>query len=730
MVGAGSKRRALGVLALVIVLGVGLAACKRDPGPAARNRVAWDHNASRLAAGSTAYSVDDWATWNAQIAANRLSAESGTNGCVLNHTTDEVLRADYPGRWGENIGCFPGCGGAAAIVTKSFLASADASPQHHERHVPEVRRRRVVQPAIPVRGGAVLRLSAGRREHRACRSGGTAISTGAGRAAASRAMVVFVFGVVIQSAYAAAVAFILLAGAARFHTYWTRRFARRLAPLELRAGRRRHLRGGARSCSRSSSRCSARCAEQLQWLLKGLSIRDGKDDELRQVRNVVDALSVGLGVQPPEVLVIDEPTPNTISGRIGRPALDRRHHGVLDCSPGRRSRRCARTRWRSCTRPTPSSSAPRSWHSCAPATCRGSRPSAGIGVLLIVVTGYAAFEAEVFLPSVFALGCALAGGSFLCLMLLMSPLYWVREAVVDLADVAAVYLARHPAALHDVLDRLARNDRRVATTTERCELLWFEAVEVVFKTEVESTDASGKTSKQKQADPEKLADANERSRKRARTAGRARGRDRSGGCARRSESDAASTLHPMADQAEFAELAMPYMSALYSAALRMTRNPTDAEDLVQETYLRAYRGFGGFREGTNLKAWLYKILTNTYINIYRAKKRRPDEVDLDDTEDFYLYRRLGGLEAAERRPHARDRGARLDPGRGGEGGARGAARAVPHGRDARRRRRVLLQGDRRDHGRADRDRDESAPSRKKAAAKGVVGFRRGTRTAP
>ena len=91
---------------------------------------------------------------------------------------------------------------------------------------------------------------------------------------------------------------------------------------------------------------------------------------------------------------------------------------------------------------------------------------------------------------------------------------------------------------------------------------------------------------------------------------------------------------------------MPYMSALYSAALRMTRNPTDAEDLVQETYLRAYRGFGGFREGTNLKAWLYKILTNTYINIYRAKKRRPDEVDLDDTEDFFLYRRLGGLEAA------------------------------------------------------------------------------------
>ena len=110
----------------------------------------------------------------------------------------------------------------------------------------------------------------------------------------------------------------------------------------------------------------------------------------------------------------------------------------------------------------------------------------------------------------------------------------------------------------------------------------------------------------------------------------------------------------MADQAQFAELAMPFMSALYSAALRMTRNPSDAEDLVQETYLRAYRGFGGFKEGTNLKAWLYKILTNTFINSYRAKKRRPDEVDLDNSEDFFLYRRLGGLEsvAADRTPES------------------------------------------------------------------------------
>ena len=103
----------------------------------------------------------------------------------------------------------------------------------------------------------------------------------------------------------------------------------------------------------------------------------------------------------------------------------------------------------------------------------------------------------------------------------------------------------------------------------------------------------------------------------------------------------------MADPARFSELTTEFMPALYAAAMRMTRNPSDAEDLVQETYLRAYRGFEGFREGTNLKAWLYRILTNTFINTYRAKKRRPDQVDLDDVEDFYLFRRLGGLESAE-----------------------------------------------------------------------------------
>jgi len=102
----------------------------------------------------------------------------------------------------------------------------------------------------------------------------------------------------------------------------------------------------------------------------------------------------------------------------------------------------------------------------------------------------------------------------------------------------------------------------------------------------------------------------------------------------------------MADQATFADQAMEHMPSLYTAAMRMTRNKADAEDLVQETYLKAYRGFGSFREGTNLRAWLYRILTNTFINRYRAKKRRPDESDLDDVEDLYLYRRLGGLEGA------------------------------------------------------------------------------------
>jgi RNA polymerase sigma-70 factor, TIGR02947 family len=88
---------------------------------------------------------------------------------------------------------------------------------------------------------------------------------------------------------------------------------------------------------------------------------------------------------------------------------------------------------------------------------------------------------------------------------------------------------------------------------------------------------------------------------------------------------------------------LPLLPSLYGAAMRMTRNPTDAEDLVQDTYLRAYRGFAGFKEGTNLKAWLYRILTNTFINTYRKRQREPQTVDgPDDMDEWYLYDRLGG----------------------------------------------------------------------------------------
>lgn len=102
----------------------------------------------------------------------------------------------------------------------------------------------------------------------------------------------------------------------------------------------------------------------------------------------------------------------------------------------------------------------------------------------------------------------------------------------------------------------------------------------------------------------------------------------------------------MADQQDFADQAMEYAPQLYSAALRMTRNQADAEDLVQEAYLRGYRSFHTFQEGTNLRAWLFRILTNAYINTYRAKQRRPQESDLGDVEDLYLYRRLGSMETA------------------------------------------------------------------------------------
>lgn len=103
----------------------------------------------------------------------------------------------------------------------------------------------------------------------------------------------------------------------------------------------------------------------------------------------------------------------------------------------------------------------------------------------------------------------------------------------------------------------------------------------------------------------------------------------------------------MADPATFADDAMPFMDQLYSTALRMTRNPADAEDLVQETFLKGYRAYERFEAGTNLRAWLFRILTNTYINSYRKKQRRPDETELDEVEELFLYRRLAGRDGGD-----------------------------------------------------------------------------------
>ena len=88
--------------------------------------------------------------------------------------------------------------------------------------------------------------------------------------------------------------------------------------------------------------------------------------------------------------------------------------------------------------------------------------------------------------------------------------------------------------------------------------------------------------------------------------------------------------------ARFERDAIPLLDQLYGGALRMTRNPADAEDLLQETMVKAYAGFRSFREGTNLKAWLYRILTNTYINSYRKKQRRPAEYPTEEITDWQL----------------------------------------------------------------------------------------------
>ena len=107
-------------------------------------------------------------------------------------------------------------------------------------------------------------------------------------------------------------------------------------------------------------------------------------------------------------------------------------------------------------------------------------------------------------------------------------------------------------------------------------------------------------------------------------------------------------------QEQFTSDAMQYAPQLFSTALRMTRNRSDAEDLVQETYIKGWRSFHTFQEGTNLRAWLFRIMTNTYINKYNAQKRKGTEVELDDVEELFLYKRLGSIDQSQLSSSAED----------------------------------------------------------------------------
>ena len=110
----------------------------------------------------------------------------------------------------------------------------------------------------------------------------------------------------------------------------------------------------------------------------------------------------------------------------------------------------------------------------------------------------------------------------------------------------------------------------------------------------------------------------------------------------------------MSEKEKFTADAMQYAPQLFSTALRMTRNRSDAEDLVQETYIKGWRSFHTFQEGTNLRAWLFRIMTNTYINKYNAQKRKGTEVELDDVEELFLYKRLGSIDQSQLSSSAED----------------------------------------------------------------------------
>jgi RNA polymerase sigma factor (sigma-70 family) len=137
--------------------------------------------------------------------------------------------------------------------------------------------------------------------------------------------------------------------------------------------------------------------------------------------------------------------------------------------------------------------------------------------------------------------------------------------------------------------------------------------------------------------------------------------------------------HSSEDRARFERDVVPQLGQLYPAALRMTRNPTDAEDLVQETSAKAYAAFGQFTPGTNLRAWLNRILTTTFINVYRKRRREPQQALGGDLAEWQMS--ADRLAAGPARP----------------------ARRVPHRGVPGRYRGISLPGDRRDHGYAGRD---------------------------
>ena len=110
----------------------------------------------------------------------------------------------------------------------------------------------------------------------------------------------------------------------------------------------------------------------------------------------------------------------------------------------------------------------------------------------------------------------------------------------------------------------------------------------------------------------------------------------------------------MTTRENFTHDAMQHAPQLFSTAMRMTRNRSDAEDLVQETFIKAWRSFATYQQGTNLRAWLFRIMTNTYINKYNAQQRKPTETELDDVEELFLYKRLGSVDQSQLSQSAED----------------------------------------------------------------------------